>query len=62
MSSPLAGMGRFDMAAGLADTGNPATGSIAAEAAMVTANSWRPRFLVLDMLRLCANRRSAATG
>jgi len=49
MSSPLAGMGRFDMAAGLADTGNPAMGSIAAEAATATANSRRPRFLVLDM-------------
>ena len=49
MSSPLAGMGRFDIAAGLADIGNPAMGSIAAEAATATANSRRPRFLVLDM-------------
>ena len=41
MSSPPAGIGRFDMAAGAADTGNPAKGNIAAEVARATANSRR---------------------
>lgn len=62
MSSPLAGIGRFDMAAGADDTGNPAKGNIEAEAVRAIANSRRRRFLILDMWRLCANRRAAATG
>ena len=41
MSSPPAGIDRFDMLVGAADTGNPAKGSIAAEVARATANSRR---------------------
>ena len=59
--STRAGVWRFAMAAVGANTGKWAMGSIAVEAGRMTANFRRRGVLVLDMSRLCAKRRTAAT-